>query len=180
MRQKPRRGAHRPSLTFTRMTWLRSIFYPLAGLAVLQSIYYYPKMPSVVASHFDGLGAANGWSGKGAFFVLYLTIVLLLIGVFEWLPKWVESRPNKHLKIPNREYWMSPERRVTTWAFFRRQMMLMGIANLCLAIFVIQLAILANFEQPPRLHSSVTWALGTYFTFFVAWLIHFMLRFKKP
>lgn len=71
------------------MAWLRSIFYPLTGLAVLQVVYYYPQMPAVVASHFDGLGVPNGWSGKDAFFALYLTIVVLLVGVFELLPKWI-------------------------------------------------------------------------------------------
>lgn len=59
-------------------------------------------------------------------------------------------------------------------------MLLMGIAHLCLAIYAIQLAILANFDQSPRLHSSIAWALAAYFVFFAAWLIHFLLRFKKP
>lgn len=162
------------------MTRLRLIFYPLIGLAVLQVIYYYSKLPPVVASHFDGSGAANGWSGKNAFFALYLVMLLLLVAVFEWLPKWIESRPDRKIKIPNREYWLSAERRAGTWAFFRRQMLVMGIAHLCLAIFAIQLAILANFELPPRLHSSIVWALAAYFVFFTAWMIHFLLRFKKP
>ena len=162
------------------MTLLRSIFYSLTGIAILQVVYYYSKMPAIVASHFDGLGAPNGWSGKTGFFGLYLAIVLLLVGVFGWLPKWIESRPGEHLKIPNRDYWMAAERRAETWAFFRRQMMLMGIAHLCLAILAVQLAILANFDHPPRLHPSIGWALGAYFLFFTAWMIHFMLRFKKP
>lgn len=162
------------------MTRLRFIFYPLLGLAVLQVVYYYPKMPNVVASHFDGSGGANGFSGKNAFFLLYLVILLLLVAVFEWLPKWIQSRPDKKINLPNRDYWLSPERKAETWAFFRRQMLIMGIAHLCLAIFAIQLAILANFELPPRLHSSIAWALGAYFVFFAAWMIHFLLRFKKP
>lgn len=162
------------------MAWLRSVFYPLTALAVLQVVYYYPKLPGIVASHFDGLGAANGWAGKQGFFGLYLVIVLLLVGVFEWLPKWLESRPGRHLKIPHRDYWLSPERKAGTWAFFRRQMLLMGIAHLCLAIFAVQLAILANFEQPPRLHSSIGWALVAYCVFFAAWMLHFLLHFRKP
>jgi uncharacterized membrane protein len=49
------------------MHWLRGSFYGLIAVGVLQSIYYYPRMPEVVASHFDGLGAANGWSSKNGF-----------------------------------------------------------------------------------------------------------------
>ena len=162
------------------MVWLKSVFYSLTALAILQVVYYYPQLPDVVASHFDGPGAADGWSGKDAFFALYLAIVALLAGIFEWLPKWIQSRPGKQLKIPNRDYWLAPERSAATRAFFRRQLMLMGIANLGLVIFAVQLAILANFEQPPRLHASIAWALAAYCGLLAAWTIHFLLRFKKP
>jgi len=162
------------------MTWLRKIFLALTALVVLQVIVYYPRMPAVVASHFDGLGAPNGWSSKEVFFGLYLAIVLMMYGGFELMPKWIQSRPGTSMKIPNREYWLAPERRDATWAFFRRQMMLMGNLHLMLAIFAVQLAILANFEQQPRLHPAIGWALAIYFIVFTAWLIHFFWHFKKP
>ena len=53
----------------------------------------------------------------------------------------------------------------------------MGIAHLSLAIYAIQLAILANFDPEPRLHPSIGWALLLYFIFLAGWLIHFYLRF---
>jgi uncharacterized membrane protein len=162
------------------MGWLRGIFLALAALVVLQAIVYYPKLPDVVASHFDGLGAPNGWSSKEAFFGLYGVIVLTLYGVFGWMPQWIETRPGKSMKIPNREYWLAPERKAETWAFFRRQMMFMGNLNLLLAIIAIQLAILANFAQPPRLHPAIGWALASYFIVFAIWLFHFFWHFKKP
>jgi uncharacterized membrane protein len=152
----------------------------LTAFAVLQVVFYYPQLPAVVASHFDGLGAPNGWSSKEAFFSLYLVIVLLLYGVFGWMPKWIETRPGKSMKIPNRDYWLAPERKAATWAFFRRQMMLMGNLHLLLAIVAIQLAILANFESEPRLHPAIGWALAIYFIIFSLWLIHFFWRFRKP
>lgn len=162
------------------MSWSRGIFLALTALAVLQVIVYYPRLPDVVASHFDGLGAPNGWASKEAFFGLYLAIVLMLYGVFDWMPKWIQSRPGKSMKIPNRDYWLAPERRDETWAFFHRQMMLMGNLHLMLAIFAIQLAILANFEPQPRLHPAIGWALAIYFIVFTVWLLNFFWHFKKP
>ncbi|MGD2171120.1 MAG: DUF1648 domain-containing protein [Gammaproteobacteria bacterium] len=169
-----------PFAALTTMYWPKKIFIALTAIVLLQSVFYYPKMPAVVASHFDAQGAANGWSGKEVFFGLYLAIVLLLFGVFGWVPKWIESRPGKSVNIPNRDYWLAPERRAETWAFFRRQMMLMGDLHLLLAIFAFQLAILANFDRPPRLHPAIGWALAFYFIVFTAWLIHFFLHFKRP
>ena len=83
------------------------------------------------------------------------------------------------MKIPNRDYWLAPQRIEQTRAFFRRQMMLMGIVHLLLAIFTIQLVILANFEPEPRLHPSIFWALLAYFVFLAAWLIHFYRYFRN-
>lgn len=161
------------------MNWLRACFFALVALAAIQVVYYYPRLPDTVASHFDGLGAPNDWSGKTGFFALYIAIVLMLIAVFELVPRWSGKSSRFGMKIPNREYWLAPERVEQTRKFFRRQMMLMGVAHMLLAIYAIQLAILANFEAEPRLHPSIGWALGIYFVFLAGWLIHMHWHFKK-
>ncbi|MCP4878861.1 MAG: DUF1648 domain-containing protein [Gammaproteobacteria bacterium] len=162
------------------MNWLRRIFLALVAAAIAQIIYYYPQMPEVVASHFDGLGAPNDWSSRNGFFGIYAAILLMLIGIFIFVPGWSEKRASFGMKIPHRDYWLAPERIEKTKLFFRRQMMIMGIVHLALAIYAIQLAILANFDQQPRLHTSIGWALGLYFVFLIGWLIHFYLHFRKP
>jgi uncharacterized membrane protein len=161
------------------MIWLKRTFVALVALAVVQIVYYYPQMPETVASHFDGPGAANDWSSKTGFFGLYALILLMLIGIFVYLPGWSEMRAGFGMRLPRRDYWLAPERIEQTRLFMRRQMMQMGIVHLCLAIYAIQLTILANFEQPPRLHPSIGWALGLYFVFLAGWLIHYYLHFKR-
>ncbi len=59
-------------------------------------------------------------------------------------------------------------------------MFIIGIVHMMLSMFAIQLAILANFEPEPQLHSSISWALILYFIFLGAWLVHFYLHFRKP
>jgi uncharacterized membrane protein len=162
------------------MNWLNRLFFALVGLAFIQIAYYYPQMPDVVASHFDGLGAANDWSSRKGFFGLYTVLLLLLVGVFIYVPSWSEKRARFGMKIPHREYWLAPARIEQTRQFFRLQMLVMGVLHLCLMIFVMQLAIQANFNQIPRLHPSIGWALGLYFVILIAWLIHFYRHFRKP
>ena len=58
-------------------------------------------------------------------------------------------------------------------------MIIMGVVHLLLAIFTVQLAIMANLGQDDRLHSSIGWALGLYFLFIIAWLVHFWRHFSK-
>lgn len=158
----------------------KRFFLLLVAIAIVQIIYYYPQMPDNLASHFDGLGAPNDWSSKQGFFGLYALLLLMLVGIFVYVPAWSEKRASFGMKIPHREYWLAPPRIEQTRAFFRRQMMVMGIVHLLLMIYTIQLAILANFEQQPRLHASIGWALGLYFLFLFAWLLHFYLHFRKP
>ena len=162
------------------MIWLKRIFFALIALAIAQIMFYYPRMPNVVASHFDGLGAPNDWSGRNGFFGIYIAMLVLLILVFIYSPRWSEKRARFGMKIPNREFWLAPERADQTRQFFRRQMLLMGVAHLSLAIFTVQLVIEANFDQAPRLHHSIAWALGIYFFFLIGWLVHFFLYFRKP
>ena len=162
------------------MNWLRGGFYGLLAVAALQVVYYYPQLPAVVASHFDGLGAANGWSSKTGFFGLYLAILLLLVAVFEVAPRYSETRLGIGRKLPNHDYWLAPERAAATRAFLRRHMMLMANLHLLLVIFAIQLAILANFSAEPRLHTAIAWGLGLYFLCLAAWLTYFILHFRKP
>lgn len=160
------------------MRWPRRTFYTLAAVALLQTGIYYPQMPAVMASHWDGLGAADAWSGRTGFFAGYLAIVAMVILVFELVPRF--GLRGKRMKIPHAEYWLAPERIAHTRTFFRRQMMLMGSVHLALAVFVMQLAILANFATEPRLHASIFWALAIYLLLVTAWLLHFYLYFRRP
>ena len=164
----------------TMNRWTSRLFNALVALAILQTVYYYPRLPEVVASHWDGLGAPNAWSGRNGFFGLYLAMIALLVVVFVWAPRWSERRPRFGLKIPHADYWFAPERIEQTRRYFRSQMRLIGVVHLLLAIFVMQLAIQANFSDPPRLHPSIAWALVIYFVVLIAWLIHFFFHFRRP
>jgi len=162
------------------VNWLKLVFFALIALAIIQIVFYYPRMPDVVASHFDGLGAPNDWSGRNGFFGLYAAMLAILILVFVYAPRWSEKRARFGMKIPNREYWLAPERLDQTKAFFQRQMLVMGVVHLSLAIFTVQLVIQANFDQAPRLDHSIAWALGLYFVILLIWLIYFFRYFRKP
>ena len=162
------------------MLWLRNIFIGLLVLAILQIAYYYPQMPHVMASHFDGAGVPNDWAGKNGFFALYAAILIMLAVVFLYLPQWSEKRANFGMKLPHRDYWLAPERIAQTQLFFRRQMLIMGIVHLLLAIVTIQMAIEANFNKSPVLDRRIFTILMAYFVFLAIWLIYFFLHFRKP
>ena len=47
---------------------------------------------------------------RNVFFAIYLSMIAMLAGVFVFLPRRSERRIGFSMKIPNRDYWLAPER----------------------------------------------------------------------
>lgn len=157
----------------------RRILIALIIVTVIQVIVYYPQMPEVSASHFDGSGHPNGWMSRNVFFAMHLGIVALLAFVFLFLPSRLRFISYKTWNIPNRDYWMSPERRQETTRIIQDQMLWCGAASMGFIIVVIQLAIEANLNRPGVLSSAILWLLIAYMVFMVSWAIRMIVRFSK-
>src|SRR5271155_984036 len=71
---------------------------------------YYSQLPAVVASHFDVHGAANGWQTKQEFFVVFAGVTILATILVFALPALIAIVPRQFVNLPNKEYWLSPER----------------------------------------------------------------------
>jgi uncharacterized membrane protein len=82
----------------------------LVLVAVVQFTYYYPRLPEMVASHFDGEGRPNGCMPKNEFFKMFAVITALIIGIFLLLPKLIKRVPPSMINLPNKDYWLAPER----------------------------------------------------------------------
>ncbi len=155
------------------------IFVALIAIAIVQTIYYFPRVPEVMASHFNGVGDTNEWSSKLVFFGIYVGVLALTVFIFTVIPNKFIHRSRTWLNLPNKEYWLAPERKDQTINFMRNHMMNFGIANVLLAIIVVQLVILANFDSQPKLEQGIMWALAIYFVYLAYWLIRYFMIFKR-
>jgi len=137
-------------------------------------------LPSRVASHFNGAGTADGWMTRANYlaFTLCLAILLplfLVVGCFLF-----RYLPARAFNLPNRDYWLAPERRAGTDAHFFRYSLWFA----CLVIlFVIglHLTILkANSQFPPRLSSPLLFGcLGFFLTGMAIWILKMLWPFLK-
>lgn len=157
----------------------RTLLWGLAVVAVLQSIYYYPQLPSVVASHFGGGGEPNGWSSRLVFFAIYFGAIAITLVVFIAVPIWSAKRNKAGINMPNKDYWFHPERREATLEFIKLNFLWLGVIHMLLALIVVQMVIKVNLTAQPILGSGVYWVLGAYFLFLILWLVRFMLRFVR-
>lgn len=137
----------------------RAAFATLLGLVVLQALVYYPQLPARLASHFDAAGRPNGWSSKPAYFALQAFIVVVLTLCFAALPGWLERAPARLVNLPNKDYWLAPERRVSTMARVASALTWFGCAGLVFIIVVASLVIDFNLGHERVLAATPIWTL---------------------
>lgn len=138
-------------------------------------------LPAVVASHFAGSGQANGFMPRGMYRAIMLGIGIgapLLVG---WLPAMLVKGDGHNLNLPNRDFWLAPERQAATIAFLRGHGQWFAAAVALFLAYVHWLVVLANRLQPPVLSSSAMMAgLVVFFVALAVWIGALFRRFRLP
>jgi fructose-specific phosphotransferase system IIC component len=132
-----------------------------------------------VATHFDRDFLANGWMTRDgylrftlAFATLVPVFVALAVG---GLPRVAPRSVN----LPNRDYWLAPERRATTLDGIAARACVLGAL---LAVFIAgvhALILQANATVPPQLPAAPFWTLlGVLLVVFAIWVGAFWRRYR--
>lgn len=157
----------------------RALFLIILAAAIAQVTYAFPQMPARMASHFAASGAANGWMTKEQFFLTYALTFLPAIFVEFWVGRRISRTPEARINLPNKEYWLAPERRAGTFAYFESFFAWYGCALLGLLAFVFGLAMRANLSAEPRLPTGPTLtAIAAFVIFNVAAIVAVLRRFS--
>jgi len=158
----------------------RNLFAVIVFIAMAKSIYDYPMLPDRLASHFAASGIPNGWMMKPPFFALYALLVVVSAAVGFLVPRAIATSSDSRTHLPHKEYWLAPERRVETFAFFRRHFAWYGCALLLTEVLAIELAIQANFHSPPRLPAGpLLFLIAAFAVFNLFWTVRIFRRFSK-
>ena len=132
----------------------RGIFFAIAAMAIAQCIHDFPLLPDRMASHFGASGVPNGWMTKPQFFLIFAIVFLPAFFVEFWLHRKISKTPEAKLNLPNKKYWLAPERRAQTFAYFESFLAWYGCAFLFVLVSAMGLAMRANFNSPPRLATA--------------------------
>ena len=149
-----------------------------SGVFVLSSS---GALPERVASHFGSSGAADSFMSREGYVTFMLVFVVGLPLVMTGAMTLVFRGATTSLNIPNRDYWLAPERRAGTVAFLTRHNLRFGI---CLAVFlsfVHMLVVQANLRQPPELSNNAIYVgLGVFLMTIALWTAWLLLALRKP
>jgi hypothetical protein len=111
------------------------------------------SLPAVVASHFDAAGQVNGHMPRGPYIAILMSITLLTPLFVVLVSNRALSAPNARINLPNRNYWLAPERRAETIGFLSRQMATLAAMLVVFLCYVQWLVVRANARTPPVLDS---------------------------
>jgi len=156
------------------------IYLVLILAVIVQSAYYYPKLPDEIASHFDINGQPDSWVPKEFLIAFDIGFVLLTSIMFMAMPLTFRIVPDSLINLPKKDYWLAPERRDETISFLSRQLSRMGMGTVLFLFFIFELILRANLQNP--FHISLTpmmIILGLYLAFTMVWLICFVVHFYR-
>lgn len=160
---------------------LPRLFYALlALLGLLMAAYYYPRMPERMASHFAADGHANGWQPREAFFLIMLVVGSLSAIISFFAPWRIASQPNGRINLPNRDYWLAPERRDQTMNYIAAFMAWFGCGVLFVLLSGTLLALQANLAPDHHFNSqAMIVVLVAFLLLLMVGMIRFVRHFQK-
>ena len=153
-------------------------FIVLAILCVAQAEYYYPLLPDTVASHFNGAGQPDAWSSKGTFVGIYLLVVVAITVLFLVISYAFPKIPPFLINLPNKDYWLSEERRRDTLSFLSGHFLWFASATLLLLLDIFHQAFKVHLGRAGALPHPIL-SLGLYLAISTIWCIWLFLKFKK-
>jgi uncharacterized membrane protein len=157
------------------------VIFLLLLLAMLAQIaWYYPQLPERVASHFNAAGEANSFMPKRDFVKVHLGVVGLLSVMFLFLPAAIVRLPPGLINLPNKDYWLAPERRQSTARTITGNLLGFGNAMLLFLLLVFREAMRASLLPVPRLPNRIWIYLVLLFAFAIFWTVRFVRAFRLP
>ena len=152
----------------------------MLALAAIYIVSTGAELPPTVASHFGAGGRADGFGSREGYtaFMTGISVgVPLLIALGGLLARWL---PPGLVNLPNRDYWLAPERRAQATVVVERWLMAFAGALAFFLCYVHGLVVEANAASPPRLaEAPFIGGLAAFVAFALAWSAAFYYRFRR-
>jgi len=158
----------------------RMLYVFLVLVCMLMLAYYYPRMPQRMAAHFAADGHVNGWQPRESFFLLAVLMNALSAVITFFAPWQIASTPNARINLPNRDYWLAPERREATMRYIASTMAWFGCGALFVLISGTFLALRANLAPDHRFNSEgMLTVIGAFLLSLMFLMVSFVRHFQS-
>jgi hypothetical protein len=138
------------------------------------------NLPPLVASHFGIGGAVDGFMSRGAylgFMLIGVVAIPLLIVVPQRLVRTISPRL---INVPNRDYWLAPERIESTLDYLRDHAVWFAALLVVFICFVHWEVVQANMRRPVRLLAEPFFAgVVVYVASVLIWIGAMVVHFRR-
>lgn len=154
------------------------LFVLICSACILHAFYFLPQLPERTATHFGISGTPDRWGGRTELVIVYLGTVALMAAVFLAIPLAMHRLPDAMINLPERGYWLAPERREETLEWFATSMMLLGCATLVLIMDIFHQMFLVNLGETAVLPHPF-FSMCAFSAVVVIWCIVLLRRFRR-
>jgi uncharacterized membrane protein len=148
----------------------------LGAACAAHALYYYPQLPDRIALRYTAAGQADEWIGKKSFLALYLGAAGFIALVAPCLGLGLSRLPDSLINIPNKEYWLAPQRRRQAFDLIAQFLCWLAAATLALVLDLCNQLIQAQLGGTAALDHPVS-SITLYLGFSAVWLYLLLQQF---
>ncbi len=148
---------------------------------IIRAIYWLPLMPDKIAIHYGFNGTADNWGNKMEFIILMGGLMLFLGMLFFGLSALMTRLPDTMINLPNKEYWLAPERRETSLNTVAQLMKDIGSRTLLFFAVIFEITCRSNASLSLQIDTQLFFIVfGMYLFAVIVSIVYFVKQFSKP
>ncbi len=158
----------------------RMISSATAMICAMQLWYWHSKLPDPVPSHFDETGHVNGEMSLFGFYCLMIVLHVVMLVLFPVLGAFLKVIPNSLINLPNKDYWLAPERRDSTLLFNSTYLVAIGWQTSWLLIFIFHLTCVVAVGDRVTIMPEFNYVIGGYLAAIFGGVVCLYYKFRRP
>lgn len=158
----------------------RMISSATAMICAMQLWFWHSKLPDPVPSNFDETGHVNGEMSLFGFYCLMILLHVVMLVLFPVLGAFLKVIPNSFINLPNKDYWLAPERRDSTLLFNSTYLVAIGWQTSWLLIFIFHLTCVVAVGDRATIMPEFNYVIVGYLAAIFGGVIYLYCKFRRP
>lgn len=157
----------------------KNAFLSSIALNVLAIVCAHYLLPARTALHFNAQGRVDRWGTHVEFIVINLFLVIATYYAIEYGAKLALKFPKFLISLPNKDYWLSPEKRPLAEQKLTDYLRYFGMFNVLYQTIILGLIVVAHQHTPVRLNAPMMAVLTLVFLLITGfWCVRLYRAFK--